>query len=102
MPGRAIEVDAPVHRLTTIMQKLGHSRIDVLKMDIEGAEIPVIADLASSELQIAQILVEFHHHVGNADEVGTTRKAIESLHSMGFRLFHNSAVGKEFSFVRVG
>jgi FkbM family methyltransferase len=101
VPGRGIEVDAPVHRLTTIMQKLGHDKIDVLKMDIEGAEIPVVADLAKSKVQIAQILVEFHHHVGNADEVRTTRRAIETLHAMGFRLFHNSAVGKEFSFLRV-
>lgn len=99
-PGRGIEVDAPVHRLTTIMQKLGHDRIDVLKMDIEGAENAVIADLPRSAIPIAQLLVEFHHTVGVAREVESTGQAIETLNQSGFRLFFQSPVGREFSFLR--
>ena len=98
--GNRIEVDAPVQRLATTMRALGHTRLDVLKLDIEGAEIAVIQDLAKSDVEIGQVLVEFHHRVGVAAEVETTRKAIAQLNELGFRLFHNSMVGKEFSFVR--
>lgn len=35
-------VEAAVFRLETIMEMLGHSRVDILKMDIEGAEYDVI------------------------------------------------------------
>ena len=36
-----------VYRLPSIMRMLGHSQLDMLKMDIEGAEYGVIADLLS-------------------------------------------------------
>lgn len=94
-------IRARVERLDTIARRLGHSRIDVLKMDIEGAEIPVIADLGRASVQIGQLLVEFHHAIGDAKQVATTRAAIDTLGRLGFRLFHNSAVGREFSFIRV-
>ena len=98
---KSMSIDAPVHQLQTIMKMLGHDRIDVLKMDIEGAELPVIDSLSKLRPQIAQLLVEFHHRVGVATEVEATRRAIQQLEEMGFRLFHNSDVGKEFSFLRV-
>jgi FkbM family methyltransferase len=99
---KSLQTDAPVHQLQTIMTMLGHERVDVLKMDIEGAELSVIDALTKSRPQIAQLLVEFHHRVGVAAEVGATRRAIEQLNGMGFKLFRNSHVGKEFSFLRAG
>ena len=38
-------VAVPVSRLSTIMSELGHERLDVLKMDIEGAEYAVLDDM---------------------------------------------------------
>jgi FkbM family methyltransferase len=93
-------VDAPVRSLRTLMTMLGHSRIDVLKMDIEGAEYEVIENLVAGEFAIDQILVEFHHTVGVASEVERTRKAIAQLNRAGYRLFFNSVVGLEYSFIR--
>src|SRR5262249_36056412 len=37
-------VEAPVCRLATIMARLGHAALDVLKLDVEGAEYGVIED----------------------------------------------------------
>jgi Methyltransferase FkbM domain len=48
----------PVKRLATIMKELGHTRLDVLKMDIEGDEYDVLRDIA--DIPIRQILVEMH------------------------------------------
>jgi FkbM family methyltransferase len=88
----------PVKRLATIMAELGHTRIDLLKMDIEGAEYEVIDDLVKSSLRPAQLLVEFHHRfptVGNEKTV----VAIDALRKAGYRLFAVSPSAEEFSFV---
>ena len=95
-------VEAPVKRLKTIMESLGHESIDLLKMDIEGAECKVIDDIANSNVPIGQLLVEYHHRIGNSEEVARTRASIRTINAMGFKLFFQSANGREFSFVYVG
>jgi FkbM family methyltransferase len=94
-PGPMIEV--PVHRLTTILRMLGHESIDLLKMDIEGAEYDVIGDLLQAEIHVGQLLVEFHHRWR---EVGTqpTRNAIRELNAAGYRIFQVSP-REEYSFL---
>ena len=92
-------VEVPVFRLRTIMDQLGHQRIDVLKMDIEGAEYGVLGDVLGSDLAIPQILIEFHHHRSGVP-LETTQAAVESLERAGYRAFHASKSGYEFSFLR--
>jgi hypothetical protein len=76
--GAAQTAMAPVRHIATIMKELGHGSIDLLKMDIEGAEYGVIEDLSSSQIPIGQICVEFHHRW---KEIGPskTRRAIDCL-----------------------
>jgi FkbM family methyltransferase len=95
-PGAAVEL--PVHRLRTILRMLGHERIDLLKMDIEGAEYEVIRDLLDSGISVGQLLVEFHHRWR---EVGIemTRKTIGALNDAGYQIFNVSARGDEYSFL---
>lgn len=88
----------PVARLTSVLEKLGHDRIDILKMDIEGAEYEVIDDIISSPVPIAQVLIEFHHRFRNIG-VGKTREAISKLNKAGFKIFSVSASGEEISFI---
>ncbi|MBU3665340.1 MAG: FkbM family methyltransferase [Chthoniobacterales bacterium] len=92
------DVRLPVKKLTTIMRELGHERIDLLKMDIEGAEYDVIEDLAKSSIRPKQILVEFHHRFPGIS-VATTRKSINTLRSMGYALFSVSRSNRELSFI---
>jgi FkbM family methyltransferase len=48
-------------RLESLLSEMGVSRVDVLKMDIEGAEVMVLQSLPSETLRaIGQITVEFH------------------------------------------
>lgn len=91
-------IDAPVQRLSSIMRILGHQRVDLLKMDIEGAEYAVIADLIAAAVPIRQLLVEFHHSVGDAPSLQRTRQAIESLLGAGYHIFDVSPIGLEYSF----
>ncbi len=92
-------ISVPVKRLATIMDELGHSQIDILKMDIEGAEYDVIEDIANSKIRPQQILVEFHHRFPGVG-VAKTKEAIDRIRAMGYQLFSASKTQEEFSFLR--
>jgi FkbM family methyltransferase len=92
-------ITVPVKRLSTIMKELGHDHIDILKMDIEGAEYDIINDLRRSGIRPAQILVEFHHRFPGVG-IKKTKKAVGRLRSWGYRLFSVSAAQEEFCFIR--
>jgi len=55
--GRSITV--PVRRVVTLARELGDAKLDIIKMDIEGAEIVVIPDILSSGLLPRVLCVEF-------------------------------------------
>lgn len=88
----------PVHRLPSILKKLGHTRIDILKMDIEGAEYSVIDDIVDSVVPIIQVLIEFHHRFESVG-IDMTREAISKLNGAGFKIFHIASSGEEISFI---
>lgn len=52
------ETNLPVKRLATVMKELGHTHLDVLKIDIEGEEYNVLRNIKG--IPIKQILVEMH------------------------------------------
>lgn len=91
-------IDLPVRRVETIMADLRHSRIDLLKMDIEGAEYDVIDDLLETGIFPTQLLVEFHHRLPGIGARRTAR-AIRQLRASGYQLFAISPSGEEYSFV---
>ena len=89
----------PVHRLPTIVQNLGHKKIDILKMDIEGVEYELIEDIVASPVPVSQVLIEFHHrfpYIG----VKRTRQAISRLNLAGYKIFNVSATGEEISLIK--
>jgi FkbM family methyltransferase len=87
-----------VKRLQTIMHELNHSRIDLLKMDIEGAEYEVIDDIVTSKVKIKQLLIEFHHRFAGVG-IEKSKDAIRKLQENGFAVFHVSESGEEISFI---
>lgn len=88
-----------VLRFPTILKKLGHDRVDILKMDIEGAEYKAIPDILASGAQIKQMLIEFHHGCPGYS-MEDTAKAVGQLMQSGFRIFYVSPDGNDYSFVR--
>ncbi len=92
-------LEVPVHRLGTVMAMLGHTHIDLLKMDIEGTEYAAIADLTASDLDVRQLLVEFHHRFDTVSPERTA-EAVRSLAAAGFQIAHVSPRGEEYTFVR--
>jgi len=97
--GRAATSHFPMRRLGDLMQENGHSRIDVLKMDIEGFEYDVLRNMMlETAIRPTQILVEFHHKMfGYSRE--HTNDAVDLILSKGYKLFHVSPGGHEYSFI---
>ena len=93
-------IEVPAYCLKTIVERLGHDRVDLLKMDIEGAEYEVLDGLLASPVKPRQLLVEFHHRFVE-DGLARTYDIIERLHGAGYRIFAISEVGREISFLRV-
>ena len=78
------QISVPGMTLSTLRAAAGVERIDLLKMDIEGAEIGLLSDVNDEELtSIRQITIEFHESMGlsSLDEV---REAIKRLQRVGF------------------
>lgn len=92
-------IRVPMIRLGTAMRQLGHPRIDVLKMDIEGAEYGVIENIVQDRIPVGQILVEFHHRLSS---MGTnkTKQALSLLENYGMRIGHVCPRMEVFTLVR--
>lgn len=92
------QIVAPVYQLSTIAKQLGHDRIDLLKMDIEGAEYEVLQDCLANGPPIRQLLVEFHHRWADVP-LERTREAIRLLNTNNFKLINVSPTGTEYAFL---
>jgi FkbM family methyltransferase len=92
------KIEVPVYRLATILEKLGHDRLDILKMDIEGAEYEVIDDLVASTLRPRQVLLEYHHHLEGVP-LERSEASIRALCDAGYAVVHIADSGRELSFV---
>ncbi len=97
--GRYIE--APVDRLANLMNQLGHTAIDLVKLEIEGAEYAVIDTILDDKLDVKLILVEFDEVHNSTDKLFhyRIRKTCERLKKAGYVLIHSTASMKR-SFLR--
>ena len=92
-------VEAQVHRLISLAGMLQLPPADLIKMDIEGAEYAVLADMLGSGIRPRQILVEFHHRWR---EVGArrTREALALLARHGYRIAKVADNGMEYTILK--
>lgn len=90
---------AEVHNLRDIAKNLGHGFIDIVKMDIEGAEYDVIVDMDQNGFPpMSQLLIEFHHRFSSIG-LDRTKHAVNTLKRLGFCLAMVSANGEEYTFI---
>ncbi|HOK79826.1 MAG TPA: FkbM family methyltransferase [bacterium] len=90
--------EVPVMRLATIMKELGHVNIDLLKLDIEGGEYAVIADIEESDIRPGQIIVEFHHRFSEIG-ISKTKTSLKQLKKAGYKIVHIDPRGYVYSFI---
>lgn len=94
-------IEFPVKRLRTVLGELGHERLDILKLDIEGSEYEVLDDLLATVPLPRQLMVEFHHGVAGVP-LERTEASLDKLRSAGYRVFDARVSGREFSLVLQG
>ena len=82
-----------------IIQDLKHNEIEVLKMDIEGAEYDVIDSILAANITINQFLVEFHDRIFPTAEP-KSKAFVEKMKANGFEIFAVSDSFEEVSFIR--
>ena len=78
----------PCKSLPTLMAEHNWPQIDLLKIDIEGAEYGVLRQIVERQLSVRQICVEFHHGPGFGRGAGETVRAILALRRAGYDLIH--------------
>ena len=91
-------IDSVAYTVQSILQLLQHDQVDLLKIDVEGAEYEIIESLESAKHLPKQILDEYHHRfpgIGNKK----TLASIEFLKKLGYKIFDVSETGREVAFV---
>jgi FkbM family methyltransferase len=96
--GRTVSVQ--LQSFADMASGLGHDRVDVLKMDIEGGEYAVIDSILRGPVRPAQILIEFHDRFFDEGEQ-ITIDAITKLRASGYELFAVSPSFEEVSFIDI-
>lgn len=81
------EVD--VNSIKNIMEKRGDKKLDLLKLDIEGAEIKVLNNMLDDNIYPKYLCIEFDLYLQRKDIKGETKKVLERLIRSGYRVLKN-------------
>ena len=79
------ESEVSTVKLSEILQGLEH--VDLLKIDIEGAEFDVLSEARTDLCRVERIFVEYHSFVWRPQVLGSL---LEELHNGGFRYYLES------------
>lgn len=90
--------EATVQRLSYIMRQNGHRQLDILKLDIEGAEYEVLDTIIADHLAIKVLCVEFHPSKERGLE--PVREAIKKLEQNNFKVIVKEDL--DFTFINTG
>ena len=83
---RGYEVDAIT--LADLPARTGYARIDLLKLDTEGAEFDILRQVTPEQLlPFLQVFVEFHHDTVAGYDITHTLALVERMESFGFFAF---------------
>merc|ERR1712083_915385 len=111
LAGLGETITVPVNTLSSWMKANDHRHLDILKIDVEGAEYDVLDALIAEfgdKLPITQLLVEFHYrYLEPVWENGRKRstknhprhvKALRRLKKAGYKIIKNLHEDQEISF----
>ena len=88
------EVD--VDSIKNIMKENNHDKIDLLKVDIEGAEIEVINQMLDDEIYPRYLCIEFDLLIQNKDKSNETPKVVNRLQNAGYKILFNDNMNITF------
>lgn len=83
---RTYEVDSM--NLPTLLKHLGLNEVDLLKLDLEGAEFELLSNISEEDLKpFKQIFIEFHHLAVKGYTKKDTLRLVKKIKSLGFKSF---------------
>jgi FkbM family methyltransferase len=92
--------EAQVKKLSAIMQENGHDQLDLLKLDIEGAEYNVVNSIIEDSINIKILCIEYDEYFNPLDGAYRQRikTSINKLLNAGFELVFTQENGN-YTFV---
>jgi len=85
----AVGERVPARSLDSLFDELGLERVDLLKMNIEGAEVDALTGMARHRRDIRNVAISCHDFLaerGGSPKFRTRSKVIELLEQWGFRI----------------
>ncbi|MEM6264907.1 MAG: FkbM family methyltransferase [Bacteroidota bacterium] len=81
---------ATVERVSSLMKRLGHQQLDLLKMDIEGAEYQVLKTLGEDSIRPKVICVAYDEGTKPLDNkyMHRIKASVEGVCDLGYKLIH--------------
>ena len=94
-------IKVKVKRLSSLMKEQNHQKIDLLKIDIEGAEYKVLESIVEDEIDVRVLCVEFdeYFHPIDNDYKSRIRHHVNCLLEYGFELVSSENNGN-YTFVK--
>lgn len=91
---------AECKKISTLMKQFNHSKIDLLKLDIEGAEYSVINSILKEKIFPKILCVEFDeiHSPRGLGSFLKIRKSVRDILKQNYKLIHKD--GSNFTFLR--
>jgi FkbM family methyltransferase len=85
-------IELPVDSIKNFMKEFGHHSIDLLKLEIEGAEYEVIDSIVKDEVDVKILMVEFDevYHTKGVGHFFRIKKASKQLMDAGYVLVHST------------
>lgn len=97
--GQNLEISVPMRKLSTLMKKYGTERIDLCKMDIEGAEFRAVPNFLKEGCFPKQICIELHERYFDRP-LHTLKKFFSVMERYGYQLVYLSRSQEEFTFLK--
>lgn len=82
-----------------IMNNYGHDHIDLLKLDIEGAEVKVINNMLDEKIYPKYLCIEFDLYLKKKDQENDTSKVMKRLESLGYNMLKNDNMNVTYMFL---
>ena len=79
------------------MEQYGHTHIDLLKLDIEGAEIETVNQMLDDNIHPNYVLIEFDLLLKNKDPGNTTKQLVDRMITReGYKMLKNDNLNITF------
>ena len=87
-----------VTTIEDIMKTHNHSKIDLLKLDIEGAEVKVLNNMLDNKIYPKYLCIEFDLYLKKKDVNNETQRIVDRLISEGYKILKNDNLNITFEY----